>query len=445
MGTVQGVLEQLVREAHSIYEAAVCAAQPRGLLRTVDMAERLRRPLSSYRRLVVVGAGKASMAMAGAIEEGLEATGLEGLVVVPHGYWQTLPASQRAPEQVEVVEAGHPVPDEAGVQAAQRVLELAEACGEDDLLLVLLSGGGSALWPAVAPGLSLADVQAVSRLVLESGATIHEINAVRKHLSRVGGGRLVAAAYPATVLTLALSDVVGDDLSVIASGPTVPDPSTFSQAAEVLRRYGLWGRVPSAVRGHVERGLAGTVSETPKPGDAVFERAQMVLLGSNRNALEAAREEAERRGYRSLGIEEAMTGEAREVGRSLAATALGLLEGRPSCLLWGGETTVTVRGKGRGGRNQEVALAAALELDSAARPVVLLSGGTDGIDGPTDAAGAWATPQTAPSARHHGLDPEAYLQNNDAYAFFDQLGMLLRPGPTHTNVMDIQIALMLPA
>lgn len=384
------------------------------------------------------------MAMAGAVEEALGTSVSEGLVVVPHGYRQTFPTSQRAPERITVTEAGHPVPDASGAEAAERALSLATSCGEGDLVLVLLSGGGSALWPAVAPGLTLADVQAVSRLLLESGAAIEEINAVRKHLSRISGGRLAAAAYPADVRTLALSDVVGDDLAVIASGPTVPDPSTFDQAAGVLRQYGLWEQTPEAARAHLEQGIEGAVPETPKPGDPVFGQARTVLVGSNRTALEAARREAETRGYQARVVAEGVTGEAREVGRRLAATVRDVPNAEAACLLWGGETTVTVRGTGRGGRNQEVALAAALALADVRRPLVLLSGGTDGIDGPTDAAGAWATPGTASEARQRGLDPEAFLQDNDAYAFFEAMDALLKPGPTHTNVMDVQIALVLP-
>ena len=434
----------LIAEVQAVYEAAVRAVQARTLLRQIDLEEHLRRPASSYGRVVVVGAGKASMAMAGAWEERLGDAVADGLVVVPHGYRATLPTSERAPGRIRVVEAGHPVPDEAGVRAAEEALAAAEACGEGDLVLVLISGGGSALWPAVAPGLALADVQAVSRLLLESGATIHEINAVRKHLSRIKGGRLAAAAYPADVAALALSDVVGDDLSVIASGPTVPDPSTFREAADVLQKYDLWEQVPTDVRAHLAKGLEDAAMETPKPGSALFERVRTLLIGSNQTALEAARREADVRGYAARVVAGGVTGEAREVGRDLARAVLAVTDVRPTCLIWGGETTVTVRGGGKGGRNQEAALAAALALEGSGRRAVFLSGGTDGIDGPTDAAGAWVTPETAPEARRRGLDPEAFLQNNDTYAFFEAMGALLRPGPTHTNVMDVQVALVLP-
>ena len=443
--------QQHIADVRGIYEAAVRAVQARALFGQIDLDAYLRRPLSDYRRVVVVGTGKASMAMAGALEEKLGETDLEGLVVVPHGYRQTLPGTERMPHRTEVVQAGHPVPDEAGVRAAEQVLDRVEACGEGDLVLVLISGGGSALWPAPAPGLALADVQDVSKRLLESGATIHEINTVRKHLSRIKGGRLAEAAYPADVLALVLSDVVGDDLSIIASGPTVPDLSMFAQAADVLRQYDLWSQVPDAVRAHLTSGAEDPAMETPKPGSEAFERAQTVLIGSNRTALEAARREADVRGYAAQIVADGVTGEAREVGRELARVALDPPDAsrlasdvRPRCLIWGGETTVTVRGQGKGGRNQEMMLAAALTLEGVPRQVVFLSGGTDGIDGPTDAAGAWVTTRTALEARQRGLDPEAFLQNNDAYSFFEAVGALLKPGPTHTNVMDVQVALVLP-
>ena len=349
---------QPIADVQAIYAAAVEAVGARALLRPIDLDALVGRPLGAYRRVVVVGAGKASMAMAGALEERLGDAALDGLVVVPHGYTATgyaatddaatLPASERAPRRIQVAEAGHPVPDEAGVRAAQAVLEKVAACGAGDLVLVLLSGGGSALWPAPAAGLALSDVQRTSRLLLESGASIHEINAVRKHLSRIKGGRLAATAYPADVRALALSDVVGDDLSVIASGPTVPDPSTFREAADVLRGYGLWERTPTDVRARLEKGSEDAAMETPKPGSDVFWRTRTSLIGSNRTALEAARHEADVQGYAARIVAGGVTGEAREVGRRLAEEALGVTDVRPTCLLWGGETTVTVRGQGEG-------------------------------------------------------------------------------------------------
>ncbi|MEM8558115.1 MAG: glycerate kinase [Bacteroidota bacterium] len=424
--------------AKALFEAAVAGAQPPALLRDVRLAGLLSRAPSAFQRIVLVGAGKASMAMAGVLEEQLGAALDVGLVVVPHGYRASFPAGQPAPQRVEVVEARHPVPDEAGIRATRRVLALAGGLGADDLLLVALSGGGSALWPAFADGIALDDAQATFRLLLHSGADIHAMNTVRRQLSRIGGGGLAQAAHPATVLTLAISDVVGDDLATIASGPAVPDPTTRADALAVVERYGLTDRVPASVRAHL-------ISAEAQQDAAAFERARTVLLGSNWNALVAAEREATRQGFAVVMHDELIEGEARDVGRQLAQEALALDVDRPTCLLWGGETTVTVTGDGRGGRNQELALAAALELDGSTRDLVLLSGGTDGIDGPTDAAGAWATPQTAARARAEGLSPEDYLARNDAYAFFDAVGQLLKPGPTHTNVMDVQVALVYPA
>jgi len=433
-------MDPLIDDAQALFQAAIRSVQADQLFRSVDLEALLEKPLGAYRRVLVVGTGKASMAMAGAAEALLGNHLDGGLVVVPHGYQASLPASQRAPAIVEVVEAGHPVPDRAGVEAAAQGLSLADSCTEEDLLLVLISGGGSALWPAPADGLSLEAIQETVRLLLHSGADIHQMNTLRKHLSRIKGGHLAAAAFPATMWALVVSDVVGDDLSVIASGPTVPDGSTYDEAVAVLHAYGLWERVPSPVRDHLLRGRRGLRPETPKPGADLFARTQTLLLGSNREALEAARTAAAQRGYAARIIARDLVGEAREIGRAIARRAVQVPDDRPVCLLWGGETTVTVTGLGRGGRNQEVALAAALELDGSRRRVVVLSGGTDGIDGPTDAAGAWATPQTA----SRGLDPAAYLANNDAYSFFEQNGGLLKPGPTHTNVMDVQIALIAP-
>lgn len=437
-------MNRLIDDAHAFYRAAIRSVQADRLFQHVDLDALLEQPLDAYRRVFVAGAGKASMAMAGAAEVLLGDRIEQGLVVVPHGFRATLPASQRAPLVVEVVEAGHPVPDQAGVDAATRALRLAASCGEDDLLLVLLSGGGSALWPLPAERLSLEAIQATVRLLLRSGADIHQMNTLRKHLSRIKGGRLASAAFPATTLALVVSDVVDDDLSVIASGPTAPDGSTYGEAVEVLRAYDLWERIPSPVRDHLRRGQRGLAPETPKPGSKLFTRTQTVLLGNNQEALEAARAAAERQGYAARVVARDLVGEARDVGRVVVRQALRIREERPACLLWGGETTVTVTGSGRGGRNQEVALAAALELDGLDRRVVVLSAGTDGVDGPTDAAGAWSTAQTVSEARARGLDPAAFLANNDAYAFFAQHGGLLKPGPTHTNVMDVLMVLVAP-
>ncbi len=432
-----GGVERSRPDALAIFDAAVAGVQPSALLADVDPAALVDRPLGSYRHVTLVGAGKAAMAMAGALEGKMGDRLTGGLVVVPRGYRTTLPEGQQAPQCVAVAEAGHPLPDAKGIRLAAMVLALARRYGPDDLLLVALSGGGSALLAAFAEGISLEDAQTTFRLLLHSGADIHAVNAVRRQLSRIGGGGLARAARPASVLALAVSDVPGDDLATIAGGPTVPDPTTRADARAVLERFGLWQRVPASVRTHLGGEPVADVSNA--------EHVRTVLVGSNRDALAAAQREAERRGYAVRLHAEPVTGEAREIGRRLAREALAVETDRPACLLWGGETTVTVTGPGTGGRNQELALGAALALDGLDRALVLLSGGTDGIDGPTDAAGAWATPETARRARALGLDPEARLGANDAYPVFDALGQLLRTGPTHTNVMDVQVALVCPS
>lgn len=436
------VFQHIEADAVAIFNAALRGVQADTLLAHVDWRTRASRPLDEYHRVQVVGLGKASLAMGSVLEQHLGAVLTGGMLVVPHGYAKTLPARFRPPARLEVREAGHPIPDAASVEAAEAVLALAEACAEDDLLIVLLSGGGTALCSTFVAPLSLDDAQQTFELLLKAGADVHEMNTVRKHLSRVGGGRLARAAVPAEVVAFAVSDVVGDELSVIASGPTVPDPTTFAEARAVLNRYGLWTRIPAAVKDVIEAGEADAALETPKSGDAVFQRVHTDLLGSNRLALEAARDEAVHRGYKVEILATDQTGEARVAAREQIGEALGYPEHTSVCLLWGGETTVTVTGHGKGGRNQEWALAAALALDGVPHTVVALSGGTDGRDGPTDAAGAWATPATAPQARQRGLDPEVYLDDNNAYAFFHTIHQLLRTGPTHTNVMDIQVVLL---
>lgn len=417
--------------ARICFTSALGAVQPQVLMAHANLKK------YAGRRVVVVGAGKAAMAMAGAVEDHIPVA--EGLVVVPHGYKEAFPTDAVRPFRIKVREAGHPVPDAEGHAAAQKVLLLAQACERDDVMIVLLSGGGSALLSLPAAGISLDDLRETNRLLLNSGASIGEINAVRKHLSRIKGGQLAAAASPATVVTLALSDVAGDDAAVIASGPTVPDPTTFAVAVAVLYRYDLWNAVPLSVRLHLQRGQRGGIPETPKPGNKQVADPHFELIGRNSDAVRAAAQEAIAAGYR-VEMREKIGGEAREVGRALAAEILDAPE--ETCLVWGGETTVTVSGKGRGGRNQEVVLGAMLAIEGNKRPVAILSAGTDGIDGPTDAAGAVATPRSITQARHLGLSPEEFLKNNDAYPLLQQVGALIKTGPTHTNVADVMVALV---
>jgi glycerate 2-kinase len=392
-------------------------------------------------RIWVVGGGKAAASMTAALHTVLGDRLAGGLLVTKYGHADSRLACAGDTGPVEVVEAGHPLPDEAGVAGTRRMADLLARATGCDLVLAVISGGGSALLTLPAEGLSLADMQRTTDLLLRSGATIVELNTVRKHLSQIKGGGLARLAGGASVVSLILSDVVGDPLDAIASGPTVSDPTTFADAWDVLRRYDLVERLPSAVRQRLQAGLDGTVADTPKPGAAIFQRVQNVIVGSNRLAAEAAVQAAQGWGLNALLLSTFVEGEAREVAHVAAALVKELVGHdrpvcRPACLVWGGETTVTVRGRGLGGRNQELALAAALAMDGLPN-VLLVALGTDGTDGPTDAAGAVATGETSARARTLGLDPVAHLENNDAYPLFDALGDLIRTGPTGTNVNDL--------
>ncbi len=397
--------------------------------------------LDRVRRLLVIGAGKASGAMAQALEEILDGRIADGLVVVKEG--ALYPTTQ-----VRQVEASHPIPDARGLRAAEDILELARSAGPDDLVVCLISGGGSALTPLPVPGVSLEEKQRVTRLLLEAGATINELNAVRKHLSGIKGGQLARAAAPAPVLALLLSDVIGDPFDVIASGPTAPDDSTYAGALEILGRFSLLEAVPAPVRRHLEAGVRGEIPETPKAGDPLFDQVLNVVIGNNSLVLERAVEEARRQGFTPLLLSRSLQGEAREVARATASVVKEVVaSGRPVpppvCLIAGGETTVTVRGDGRGGRCQEFCLAAALELQDLPG-ILILAAGTDGTDGPTDAAGALADGETIARARALGLDPRAALRANDSYAFFQTLGDLIVTGATRTNLMDLYLCLIVP-
>lgn len=428
----------------SVQRAALAAVEPGAAVRrhVQRRGERLivggrSCDLGAVERVWLVGGGKAAPIMAAALYTILGERLSGGLVVTKYGHAD--PRLRSGP--VEVVEAGHPLPDEAGVAAARRLADILIHATGRDLVLVVLSGGGSALLTLPADGLSLADLRHTTDLLLRCGATIVELNAVRKHLSQLAGGGLARLAGQAPVLSLILSDVVGDPPDAIASGPTVPDPTTFADAWAVLQRYDLVERVPPAVRQRLQAGLEGHLPETPKPGSRLFQHVQNVIIGSNRLAAEAAVEAARAWKLNALLLSTFVEGEARQVGRVAAALAKELVHHdrpvpRPACLVWGGETTVTVRGRGRGGRNQELALAAALAMEGLPN-VVLVALGTDGSDGPTDAAGAVATGETAARARALGLDGVVHLENNDAYPFFDALDDLIRTGPTGTNVNDL--------
>ncbi len=401
--------------------------------------------LRDVRRVVVLGAGKGAAPMALAVEELLGGRVDDGLVIVKYGH--DLPPDSRT-RHVRVLEGAHPVPDEAGMHAAARLADMAAACGPDDLALCVFTGGASALTPALQPDISLQDLQQLTRLLLECGASIHEINCLRKHLSRLSGGSLARSLAPARVLGLIVSDVVGDDLDVIASGPTVPDSSTFADCRDIVARYGLDGRLPAAIARHLALGLQGVVPDTPKAGDPAFARLRNVLVATLGQALQAAADEAGRQGLRPVLLTDSLTGEARVRARELVERARVLQReltpgDRPLCLLAGGETTVTIRGRGRGGRNQEMALAASLEL-AHDQGIDALFAGTDGTDGPTDAAGGFAFSGDALTWPALGVDARAMLDDNDSYDCLERCGTLYRSGPTRTNVMDAAIILVRP-
>lgn len=437
--------DRCVSDAKHIFRAAVRRVQADRLLQATPTADWAPRPLSTYGRIRVVGMGKAAMAMAGAVEATLDVEALEGVVIVPEGYPEAVPDRLPTPTTIAVRTGGHPLPSGAGVRGGRRIQRQAERAAAGELLLVLVSGGGTALSTVPAASLDLADLRTTYHQLLRAGMPIGPANAVRKHLTALGGGQLAQAAAPAHVAGLVVSDVVGDDLATIASGPTVPDPTTYNEAMRALYQYGLWREVPDPVRTHLAAGARGTRTETPSEGHACFESTRTTLVGSNEQALAAARKAATARGYTVRSVTKDVTGEARTVGSSHAQQLLRAEVEAPTCWLWGGEPTVTVMGDGTGGRNQEVALSAALELETTSQPVAVLSGGTDGIDGPTDAAGAWATPGTAQKARASGRNPADHLERNNSYRVFDALDQLLRPGPTHTNVMDIHIGLVHPS
>jgi hydroxypyruvate reductase len=352
-----------------------------------------------------------------------------GLVVVKDGY-------ARPTARVRVVEAGHPIPDARGLAAAQELLALARAATADDLVLFLISGGGSALLPAPPPPITLEEKRRLTSLLLTAGATIAELNAVRKHVSQLKGGQLAHAAAPARILTLALSDVIGNQLDVIASGPTAPDPTTFADALAVIERFAVRDRTPRAVLDRLEAGARGELPETPKPDDPLFARVTNVVIGDNALVAEAAAAAARALGYAPVVLTHAFAGEAREVARDFVARGRALTP--PACLIAAGETTVTVRGKGVGGRCQEFALAAAIGV--AGDPsLTVLAAGTDGTDGPTAAAGAIADGQTVARAAAGRLDVHSALADNDAFTFFHSLGDLVSPGPTGTNLLDLYL------
>ncbi len=395
--------------------------------------------LPQYKNLYVIGAGKATAPMAAALENILEDRVSKGIITVKYDHLADL-------QRIHLIEAGHPLPDPNGEKGADAILNLAKKSGKDDLILCLISGGGSALLPLPSIGITLKNKQDTIKVLLSCGATIHEINTLRKHISKIKGGRLAQAAYPATIISLILSDVVGDDLDIIASGPTVPDSSSFADCMEILEQYQIKDEIPESISNHIESGISGKIPETPKTGDPAFERTQNLIIGSNIESLIAAKDKAEHLEYNVILLSSMIVGETRYAAQIHGAIAKEIIKtgnplSPPACILSGGETTVTVSGNGLGGRNQEFALAAAIDI-SGHKEIVVLSGGTDGTDGPTDAAGAFSDTYTLERAKEMGLDPHHFLANNDAYHFFKKLDDLLITGPTNTNVMDLRILLI---
>jgi glycerate-2-kinase len=410
--------------------------------------------LSSFERVFLIAIGKAAPFMANSLARILGSWLTEGIAVCMGG-------QEVRSEKIICLPAAHPLPDERSVRAARRIVSLAQKAGPNDLIFVLISGGASAQVCFPRPPVTLASKRWVTDALMRAGANIVELNTVRKHLSEVKGGRVAAAAYPATVVSLIVSDVIGNDLESIASGPTHWDSTTFADARRVLKKYELWTNAPASVRMVIESGLVGRVPETLKKGDPVFGKASTFVIGDNGTALMAAATRAKALGFRPVILSENDTGEAREAAGEYASAAaetarLGKIKSKPICLLAGGELTVTVKGKGRGGRNTEFVLAALLELMKkppfkpveAATPrldFLVASLGTDGRDGPTDAAGAWANASTALRAARIGLSARDYLERNDSYTFFKKAGGLIVTGPTHTNVMDLRLILLVPA
>ena len=427
----------------SIINAALRAVDPAEAVRKVlrregdklIVAERVY-DLNRFRRIVVVGGGKAGAPMASAVEEILGERISGGWVNVKEGY-----ILEPSPARITINQAGHPTPNEAGLEGTRKIMELVSGLDEQDLVITVISGGGSALMPLPAEGITLKDKKLATSLLLKCGATINEMNAVRKHISAVKGGQLARAASPATVISLILSDVVGSPLDTIASGPTTPDPTTFSDAWKVLEKYNLVSEMPERIVERLRKGLRGEIPETPKPGDPVFDRVQNVIIAENYTAAAAALEEARKQGFNAMLLTTFLEGEAREIGKAVAALGKeialrGIPIPPPACVIMGGETTVTVRGEGKGGRNQELALSAAISIEGWEK-ITVVTLATDGTDGPTDAAGAIVDGTTTRRAMEKGLSPLAYLQNNDSYTFFKALGDLLVTGPTNTNVNDL--------
>jgi len=438
-------LDKLHRDVLHAMNAALAAADPTRIIRknlkltgSILHVGKLQYALEGYRRIFVIGGGKASGYMAEEIEKLLGNWITRGLVIIPD-YLRPKPRTRR----IRYHPATHPIPTRKGVEGVLAMLRLVDNVSRDDLVIVLVSGGGSALMPLPVEGMNLGDEAKVTSLLLKSGASIEEVNTVRKHLSQVKGGRLAERLYPATVLTLIISDVVGDKIDAIASGPTAPDPTTYHDVELVLKKHDLWFQIPENARRIITRGLSGSIPETPKQKDKVFRGVQNVVVCNSRASCLAAASAMTKAGYRTQVLSIQITGEAREAGRIFGSIVRDMRENSlpfapPGALIAGGETTVTVLGNGKGGRNQELALAAAVKI-SGSEGIVVGSFATDGIEGRTNAAGAVADGSTITRGLRLRMDPEEYLRNNDSYQYFSKLKDLVMTGPTGTNVNDIAV------
>jgi glycerate 2-kinase len=395
--------------------------------------------LKDIKKILVIGAGKASAPMAQAIEMILGPSIQKGVVVTKYGYVARL-------KRIELVEGGHPLPDKGGIEGTRRILKLISNLDQNDLVICLISGGGSSLLVSPSPGISLRDKKKLTDQLLRCGANIKEINTIRKHISQVKGGRLAQLAHPAYVISLILSDVIGSKLDSIASGPTAPDTTTFSDCLKIVQKYKLKSKIPSSIYDRLKKGAQGKTGETPKPGDLIFKKVKNYIIGSNSLALRSAKQKAEELGFNAMVLSRPVSGDTTRAALRHANLAKSIQEigdpiPPPACLISGGETTVKIRGKGLGGRNQEFVLVGAAKI-AGLKNMVMLSAGTDGTDGPTDAAGAICDGNTIRRAIQKGLDYRQYLDNNDSYHFFQKLGDLLKTGPTNTNVMDIHLVLV---
>ena len=426
--------------AEEIYYSAIKAVDPYNAV--VSQKEKIQKTYEegNFNRVLVIGFGKASPSMVKAVEDNFSNLITEGIAITKYGH---IKRNLKSP--IKVYEAGHPLPDENGLKATEKIINLLSSTDEKTMVLCLVSGGGSSLLVAPLDEIDLESKKEINSLLLRSGAEIEEINIVRKHLSKVKGGRLAELAYPARVLSLIISDVIGDRIDVIASGPTAPDPSTYEDAIEVLKKYNLLKRIPQNIKEALEKGRKGLIPETPKRKNNIFEKVENIIVGSNRIALLSAKKKAEEMGFETEILTFELKGEARMAGKWLAEKAIHFLnskgKGRKICLLSGGETTVNVAGDGMGGRNMELALSFAIEIEGKSG-ITLLSAGTDGTDGLTDSAGAIVDGETVIKARKMGINPEDFLKNNDSYNFFKKVSGLFITGPTGTNVMDIQVVLL---